>query len=130
MHIQYLISLAGHGLYLSFIKSAKIYDLYFYISRQNQQDFFFFGYIATFVLCYDFSTILLSGNASVISGSNLFEEVKLREMEGFNRGPNFVEIKCGCTSRKYGDTTGTLRVYENGQFLISCQCAAECNKGK
>ncbi|CAN1775392.1 Protein ULTRAPETALA 2 [Linum perenne] len=44
-------------------------------------------------------------------------------MEGFSRGgPDHVEVKCGCTSKKYGDCIGVLTVYSNGQFLIQCQC--------
>ncbi|KAJ8754655.1 hypothetical protein K2173_010746 [Erythroxylum novogranatense] len=59
------------------------------------------------------------------------EEEKLKEMEGFKRGDDYVEMSCGCTSRKYGDAHGTLRVYHStGQFLITCDCTPGCQGQK
>ncbi|XVF18974.1 hypothetical protein REPUB_Repub11eG0070600 [Reevesia pubescens] len=52
--------------------------------------------------------------------SNTFTEEELKNVEGFKKGSDFIEVKCGCTSKKYGDTIGKLRVFTNGQFLISC----------
>ncbi|XVF70387.1 hypothetical protein PTKIN_Ptkin11bG0157800 [Pterospermum kingtungense] len=58
----------------------------------------------------------------------MFTEEELKNMEGFTRGSDFIEVKCGCTSKKYGDTIGKLRVFSNGQFLISCKCTPACDE--
>ncbi|KAJ4845241.1 hypothetical protein Tsubulata_003855, partial [Turnera subulata] len=55
-----------------------------------------------------------------------FQEENLEVIEGFNKGADYVEVKCGCTSRRYGDTVGMLRVYANGKFIISCDCTERC----
>ncbi|KAG4149895.1 hypothetical protein ERO13_D05G361500v2 [Gossypium hirsutum] len=62
--------------------------------------------------------------------SNMFTEEELKDIEGLKRGSDFIEVKCGCTSRKYGDTIGKLRVFTNGQFLISCECTPSCEEEK
>lgn len=43
-------------------------------------------------------------------------------------GENFVEVRCGCTSKKYGDTTGKLKIFESGDLEIECDCG--CREGK
>ncbi|KAF2314288.1 hypothetical protein GH714_025061 [Hevea brasiliensis] len=58
----------------------------------------------------------------------LFPENELKDMVGFKRGPDYVEVKCGCTSRKYGDAIGNLRVHASGQFLITCDCTPGCRE--
>ncbi|KAL4336061.1 hypothetical protein GQ457_07G014100 [Hibiscus cannabinus] len=60
----------------------------------------------------------------------MFTEEELRDLEGLKRGSDFIEVKCGCTSKKYGDTVGKLRVFSNGQFLISCECTSVCGEDK
>ncbi|XVE50380.1 hypothetical protein DITRI_Ditri01bG0158000 [Diplodiscus trichospermus] len=60
----------------------------------------------------------------------MFNEQELKEVEGFKRGSNFIEVKCGCTSKKFGDTIGKLRVYTNGKFMISCDCTPTCHEEK
>ena len=60
----------------------------------------------------------------------MFTEEELKDMEEFKRGSDFIEVKCGCTSKKYGDTVGKLKVFTNGQFLISCNCTPACDAGK
>ncbi|XP_065869987.1 protein ULTRAPETALA 1-like [Euphorbia lathyris] len=42
----------------------------------------------------------------------LFAEEKIKEMIGYNRGSDYVEVKCGCTSKRYGDTTAMLQHFE------------------
>ncbi|XVE80210.1 hypothetical protein DITRI_Ditri14bG0121500 [Diplodiscus trichospermus] len=58
----------------------------------------------------------------------MLADKELKGMEGFKRGSGFVEVKCGCTSKKYGDTIGKLRVFTNGQFLISYKCTQACQE--
>jgi hypothetical protein len=59
----------------------------------------------------------------------LFSEEELREMSGVRRGENFVEMTCGCTSHRYGDAVGRLRVYASGELEINCECTPGCNEG-
>lgn len=42
----------------------------------------------------------------------------------------YIDLKCGCTSQKYGDTIGILRLYQSGMLEIHCQCCLGCIKGK
>ncbi|WCJ32124.1 Developmental regulator ULTRAPETALA [Euphorbia peplus] len=53
----------------------------------------------------------------------LFAEETIQEMAGYNRGSDYVEVKCGCTSRRYGDTVATLQVHANGKFVVICECS-------
>ena len=41
----------------------------------------------------------------------------------------YIDLKCGCTSQKFGDTCGILRLYQSGMLEIYCQCCSECIKG-
>lgn len=41
-----------------------------------------------------------------------------------------MEVTCGCTSRRYGDAVGRLRVYATGDLEISCDCIPGCQEGK
>ena len=49
----------------------------------------------------------------------------LQKMEGFNQGEDVIEVLCGCTDKKYGDTVGTLIISSTGQFIITCDCPLE-----
>ncbi|KAE8675229.1 Uridine 5'-monophosphate synthase [Hibiscus syriacus] len=60
----------------------------------------------------------------------MFTEEEFKDMEGLKRGSGFLEVKCRCTSKKYGDTIGRLRVFTSGQFLISCECTPACDEEK
>ncbi|GJM92937.1 hypothetical protein PR202_ga09446 [Eleusine coracana subsp. coracana] len=60
----------------------------------------------------------------------LFSEDELRDMSGVHRGKDFVEMTCGCTSRRYGDAGGRLRVYASGELEISCECTPACREDK
>eukprot|EP00250_Pteridium_aquilinum_P021204 c25054_g1_i1 orf=175-2577(-) len=42
----------------------------------------------------------------------------------------YIDLKCGCTSQKHGDTVGTLRLFKNGKLEIHCHCSLGCIKGK
>ncbi|XP_065879846.1 uncharacterized protein [Euphorbia lathyris] len=46
------------------------------------------------------------------ASETLFGEEKIKEMVGYTRGSDYVEVKCGCTSKRYGDTTATLQHFE------------------
>ncbi|GAB2214967.1 hypothetical protein Droror1_Dr00019337 [Drosera rotundifolia] len=60
----------------------------------------------------------------------VFAEEEVREMSGLKRGKGYVEVTCGCTSRRYGDSVGRLRVFINGDLEISCECTPGCDEDK
>jgi hypothetical protein len=59
----------------------------------------------------------------------LFSEEELREMSGVKRGGDYIEVMCGCTSHRYGDAVGRLRVFINGELEITCECTPGCDEG-
>ncbi|CAI0439064.1 unnamed protein product [Linum tenue] len=55
----------------------------------------------------------------------LFLEPQLRAMDGFRRpAADHIQVNCGCTSKRFGDCVGILKVHSSGQFLITCHCNA------
>ncbi|GAB2285337.1 Protein ULTRAPETALA 1 [Dionaea muscipula] len=60
----------------------------------------------------------------------VFREEEVREMSGLKSGKNYIEVTCGCTSRRYGDAVGRLRVFIDGDLEISCECTPGCQEGK
>ncbi|KAK9689720.1 hypothetical protein RND81_09G077000 [Saponaria officinalis] len=60
----------------------------------------------------------------------VFNEEEIREISGVQRGNGFVEVTCGCTSRRYGDAVGRLRVFLSGLLQISCDCTPGCPEDK
>ncbi|XVF44441.1 hypothetical protein PTKIN_Ptkin02bG0120300 [Pterospermum kingtungense] len=64
------------------------------------------------------------------SGSMMFSEEELREVSGLKIGEDFIEVTCGCTSHRYGDAVGKLRVFSNGDLEITCECTPGCNEEK
>ncbi|KAL6314557.1 hypothetical protein AAG906_026896 [Vitis piasezkii] len=59
----------------------------------------------------------------VYAGTNENEWIFTGELKDIN-------VTCGYTSRKYGDTTGRLRIFVGGQLEISCECVAGCSEDK
>ncbi|KOM50288.1 hypothetical protein LR48_Vigan08g111500 [Vigna angularis] len=64
------------------------------------------------------------------SGSTIFSEEELREVSGVKRVGDYVEVTCGCTSHRYGDAVGRLRVFVNGYLEITCECTPGCQEAK
>lgn len=60
----------------------------------------------------------------------LFADEELSEMSGLKKGADFVEVLCGCTSHRYGDAVGRLRVFASGDLEISCECTPGCQEGE
>ncbi|CAN1123827.1 Protein ULTRAPETALA 1 [Linum perenne] len=60
----------------------------------------------------------------------LFTEEELREMSGVKSGGDYIEVTCGCTSHRYGDAVGRLRVFLDGHLEIICECTPGCDEGK
>ncbi|CAI0549893.1 unnamed protein product [Linum tenue] len=60
----------------------------------------------------------------------LFSEEELREMSGVKQTGDCIEVTCGCTSHRYGDAVGRLRVFPNGDLEISCECTPGCDEDK
>ncbi|KAF5188152.1 Ultrapetala-like protein [Thalictrum thalictroides] len=64
------------------------------------------------------------------NGVFMFRDEELRKFDGLKRGEDYIEVTCGCTSQRYGDAVGKLRVYLNGELLISCECTPRCQEDK
>ncbi|CAL9766084.1 unnamed protein product [Musa acuminata subsp. burmannicoides] len=60
----------------------------------------------------------------------LFADEELSGMTGLKRGADFVEVMCGCTSHRYGDAVGRLRVFASGDLEINCECTPGCDEDK
>lgn len=63
------------------------------------------------------------------NGLALFSSEELSEMSGVKCGGDFVEVTCGCTSHRYGDSVGRLRIFVNGELEITCECTPGCHEG-
>jgi len=59
----------------------------------------------------------------------LFTAEELEGIEVTGTGKDFIEVQCGCTNNRYGDSAGKLKVYANGKLEISCDCYPGCNAG-
>ncbi|XP_062077949.1 protein ULTRAPETALA 2-like [Humulus lupulus] len=59
----------------------------------------------------------------------MLSDENLKDMDGLRRGPDYIEVTCGCTSQRFGDSIGKLKVFASGQFLISCNCSDGCKEG-
>ena len=59
-----------------------------------------------------------------------FTEEELNNISELERGPNYIEVTCGCTNKKYGDYIGKLRISSFGHFKITCTCSEKCKQGK
>ncbi|XP_026392347.1 protein ULTRAPETALA 2-like [Papaver somniferum] len=60
----------------------------------------------------------------------LFSDEELNEISGLKKGGDYVEVTCGCTSHRYGDAVGRLRVFSSGDLEISCECTPGCQEDK
>nr|XP_027061752.1 protein ULTRAPETALA 1-like [Coffea arabica]XP_027061753.1 protein ULTRAPETALA 1-like [Coffea arabica] len=70
----------------------------------------------------------------------LFSEEEVRDISGLKRGcggsrggsdgDDYVEVTCGCTSHRYGDAVGRLRVFSSGFLEITCECTPGCQEDK
>ncbi|XXG59715.1 hypothetical protein AAC387_Pa04g1749 [Persea americana] len=63
-------------------------------------------------------------------GVIMFSDEDLCEMSGLKRGRDFIEVMCGCTSQRYGDAVGRLKVFASGDLEISCECTPGCQEDK
>ena len=59
----------------------------------------------------------------------MFSDEELSEMSGVMKGGDHIEVTCGCTSHRYGDAVGRLRVFINGDLEITCECTPGCQEG-
>ena len=60
----------------------------------------------------------------------LFKDEELRDIAGVVRGEDFVQVTCGCTSRKYGDAIGKLKISDTGDLEVRCDCINDCQEGQ
>ncbi|CAK9151371.1 unnamed protein product [Ilex paraguariensis] len=71
----------------------------------------------------------MENGVSSNGGVMMFSEEEVREMSGLKRGDDYVEVTCGCTSHRYGDAVGRLRVSVTGDLEITCECTPGCQEG-
>ncbi|KAH7844837.1 hypothetical protein Vadar_032222 [Vaccinium darrowii] len=66
------------------------------------------------------------------TGVMMFNEEEVRDISGFKKGggDDYVEVTCGCTSHRYGDAVGRLRVFVSGDLEITCECTPGCQEDK
>ncbi|KAJ4726244.1 Protein ULTRAPETALA 1-like protein [Melia azedarach] len=74
--------------------------------------------------------IVDKGNAYFKAASTMFGKAEIEDMQVLKRGYNYIEVRCGCTSRKYGDAIGKLKIFASGKFLIDCECSPDCPEKK
>ncbi|XP_011622329.2 protein ULTRAPETALA 1 [Amborella trichopoda] len=63
-------------------------------------------------------------------GGVIFGDEDLSEISGLRREREYIEVTCGCTSFRYGDAAGKLRVFVRGDLEISCECTPGCEEDK
>ncbi|KAL2640191.1 hypothetical protein AAZX31_06G234600 [Glycine max] len=56
----------------------------------------------------------------------LFDEEELKIILDFKRGEDYIEVVCGAINKKYGDYVGRLKINNEGQYFITCECCPEC----
>ncbi|XP_030478886.2 protein ULTRAPETALA 2-like [Cannabis sativa] len=66
--------------------------------------------------------------STIRGASEMLSDENLKDIDGLRRGPDYIEVTCGCTSQKFGDSIGKLKVFSSGQFLISCNCSDGCKE--
>ncbi|KAK9152603.1 hypothetical protein Sjap_000083 [Stephania japonica] len=76
------------------------------------------------------SIAVVDGDGDGVMKMGLFSDEEVREISGLKRGGDFVEVTCGCTSHRYGDAVGKLRVFINGDLEICCECTPGCQEVK
>lgn len=60
----------------------------------------------------------------------MFSDEELNNFMGVQKfGSEYIEIYCGCTVNRLGDSGGILRVYVDGNINIDCHCHDKCPKG-
>ncbi|KAF0927101.1 hypothetical protein E2562_029858 [Oryza meyeriana var. granulata] len=65
-----------------------------------------------------------------VAAAALFSEEELRDVSGVRLGDSFVDVTCGCTSARYGDAVGRLRVFASGELEVCCECTPGCTEDK
>ncbi|XP_010278353.1 PREDICTED: protein ULTRAPETALA 1-like isoform X2 [Nelumbo nucifera] len=63
-------------------------------------------------------------------GAFMFSDEELDGISGLRRAGDYIEVTCGCTSHRYGDAVGRLRVFVGGDLEISCECTPGCQEDK
>ena len=63
--------------------------------------------------------------------SEFFTRQDLKDLLGWKLGNDFFEITCGCTSTLgFGDFVGSLRITQQGDISVVCNCfPGACKKG-
>ncbi|KAH0707043.1 hypothetical protein KY289_012119 [Solanum tuberosum] len=56
----------------------------------------------------------------------MFSEEELQGISVLQRRDDYVEVVCGCTSRRHGDAGARLRIFNSGELKIACECYPGC----
>ncbi|XP_059664186.1 protein ULTRAPETALA 1-like [Cornus florida] len=54
--------------------------------------------------------------------TTIFTDEELKHIIVLEREADYIDVGCGCTLRRFGDTAGKLRIYAEGRLEIFCQC--------
>ncbi|KAL5147294.1 GDSL esterase/lipase [Glycine soja] len=65
------------------------------------------------------------GNEKNTEDDNITQE-ELKMTLDFKRGEDYIEVLCGATNKNYGDYVGRLKINNEGQYFITCECCPEC----
>lgn len=71
----------------------------------------------------------IQNDVEILSDEPMFSVEELEGIDVIKRGEEFIEVECGCTNNRYGDSVGKLRIYGSGKLEISCDCYPGCNGG-
>lgn len=70
------------------------------------------------------------GAADWEGGAAMFSDEEMSEISGLKQCRDYIEVTCGCTSRRYGDAVGRLKVFPSGELEITCECTPGCDEGE
>ncbi|KAJ0748334.1 putative developmental regulator, ULTRAPETALA [Helianthus annuus] len=57
------------------------------------------------------------------------EELSAFAVQIIVRAPRYIEIWCGCTNNRFGDSVGIMRIVDDGTISATCRCNPNCNRG-
>ncbi|XP_019159151.1 PREDICTED: protein ULTRAPETALA 1 [Ipomoea nil] len=67
---------------------------------------------------------------AAVMAASMFSDEEVGAISGVKIEDDYVEVTCGCTSHRYGDAVGRLRVFSSGDLEITCECTPGCQEDK
>ncbi|MFS7940576.1 putative developmental regulator, ULTRAPETALA [Helianthus anomalus] len=64
------------------------------------------------------------------AGGTIFSNEELSAFAGqmIVRAPHYIEIVCGCTNNRLGDSVGILKIRNDDNVSTTCHCNQNCNR--